>query len=864
MFGEWEEDDPPNEGDNSGLKSKKKLLQEIRDLVKESNNETMKQIEQEKEIAALHGDTLRGLEAQKAQLNQLLNARNKLATRSSEMSEEQIAALQAEIDMLEKIEKQMLQFGETAEEQMKNLEKATNASAKAGASAGQAFFGGIATKLGMASNAADTWTGKLNEFTVKMKDPDFAKNFIAKFRQIFTLQNMVGAGMMMIVQATVSLILATDKASAAFSKSTGTGKSHQDTLYAVGGQYRHLGITTDDAKKSIGALYKGFPGYTAMTKSNQEAMAVTVATMEKLGVAVEDTTEMIDSFTKSQSLTADQAMRMAESMALEAEALQMTAGDYIKGFNQANKVLAVYGNRSPKIFRNIAIAAQKAGVETGKLLQLAGKFDTFSDSAESAGKLNAILGTQFSATKLLRMEEDERIETVIRGINASGRQFKDMDRFTQKAIAQTLGIDDLNEARKILGSDVSGYRKMQKDAEAAAKKEEDLKKKAQDAMDAQQKLTMAFMQFAEQMAPALEAFQSFAQAVLDFTTQNKSWLGPLIKFSFIFMAIFKILGPFLSIFKILAFTAFPGMATGVTAVGTAAAGASGPTGVFSAALTKMSFASLGVAIAVGLVIGLFILLVMNIDKLSAVGMEGAAALVGIAVGIYILSSALLGLSTIGIVGVVVLGLLVAEMVWFLSATTEAGEAVGAAFEQINAFLGKESALMSLGTTLRALGEAMADMNNTMSGGGLIGKGLNFIGLGGVMPTKKSPFAQMADDLQPIIDNADSLATVFGAMLELMNADIGSSFKDIASSVQTIYGELMAIATGPVEVKHTLENLARVASGNAGGGGFEGLIQAVNKAAAGPKEMKLHIELDENALRKLSEEGYLKHAAKVAG
>ncbi len=159
---------------------------------------------------------------------------------------------------------------------------------------------------------------------------------------------------------------------------------------------------------------------------------------------------------------------------------------------------------------------------------------------------------------------------------------------------------------------------------------------------------------------------------------------------------------------------------------------------------------------------------------------------------------------------------------------------------------------------------MTDMNNTMSGGGLIGKGLNFIGLGGVMPTKKSPFAQMADDLQPIIDNADSLATVFGAMLELMNADIGSSFKDIASSVQTIYGELMAIATGPVEVKHTLENLARVASGNAGGGGFEGLIQAVNKAAAGPKEMKLHIELDENALRKLSEEGYLKHAAKVAG
>ena len=115
----------------------------------------------------------------------------------------------------------------------------------------------------------------------------------------------------------------------------------------------------------------------------------------------------------------------------------ISASQMNKDFGAAMSTLAVYGSRSIEVFTGIAAAAKAAGVETSELLGMAKKFDTFAEGAETAGKLNAILGSNISSTQLLRMSEEQRIETLIMTVQASGQAFSDMDKYTQIPQAYT-------------------------------------------------------------------------------------------------------------------------------------------------------------------------------------------------------------------------------------------------------------------------------------------------------------------------------------------------------------------------------------------------------------------------------------------
>ena len=109
----------------------------------------------------------------------------------------------------------------------------------------------------------------------------------------------------------------------------------------------------------------------------------------------------------------------------------------------------------------------------------------------TAGKLNAILGSNLSANELLMASEEERIEILIKSMQMQGRSFNEMDKFTQKAVAATIGITDMNEAQKILGMDLSSYKKMNAEAAASAKTQEEMANRMKEVMDVATKLKMA-------------------------------------------------------------------------------------------------------------------------------------------------------------------------------------------------------------------------------------------------------------------------------------------------------------------------------------------------------------------------------------
>ena len=836
MFGEWEEDDPAAEAEKT--KTRIQLEERLNQILKEREELDLDELARKKRIADIEGNKMKSMIAQRDMLRELEKVREQADTAQGEAQKK---ALEREGQILSALEK----IGIKADEitgKLEELEEATDEVAQAGADAGEKFFGGIAAKMGMASTVGGDFITKLNIMRDNMSDPKFASNFTAKFREIFTLSNMASAGLMAVAQASIMLATQADKATAAFAKQTGTGTTFRGTITNLSAEYRELGVTTEDASKAVGALFTKMPGYTEMAAGQQREFERTVVTLEKLGVAVEDSTMLMSDLMKGQKLSAEAAMQQTQELALMAESLQMTAGGFVKEFNQARKTLAVYGKDSVKVFKNIASAAQAAGVETSALLDMAGKFETFSDAADTAGKLNAILGgSLLSATDLLTMSEDKRIETLIRSMQAQGIAFKDMDKFTQKAIAQTLGIQDLNQAQKILGMDVAGFRNYQAKAASAAKEQEEMEKKAKAAMDSMQKLKMAFANLATQLMPLITAFQTFAQLVLDVSES----IGGTDTLGYIagFILLTKVLGPLLGIFKFIGmgFKLFSG---GAAAAATASTTATPPVGGLAVATGGLSLSMLGMAVAIGIVLVLFVILIATLIDAGENGMYAGVALLMVAAAVFVLSKALAVLGTIGAIGGAVLAGLVLTFTAMALATAKAGEGTAAAFKQLTSFVEGGGKISEVSKSLNELGNAFRNLNVGMKGGGLIQKGLAFVGIGGGAP-KKSPLAQLAEDMQPILDKADSLAAVFTGIQKILTLSgdaKGNLFKDMAAGLNEISAIVSKETESGVQIQHTLENIALIKTGkSAGSSGLGGVIKAITGMAK--KESTVLLKLD---------------------
>ena len=232
---------------------------------------------------------------------------------------------------------------------------------------------------------------------------------------------------------------------------------------------KRFNVEAEDVGKGLVSLRTGLSQFKNLTAETQQNLLNTVVGLEKLGVATDDSTQVLNNLTKALGMSESKAADLTREIALSGQALGMTASKITKEFNSALGTLAVYGDKSTKVFMKLASMAQVAGVEVNTLLGIANKFDTFSDSAMTAAKMNAILGTSFSGVNMMMMDHGQRVEEVIKGMQRTGKSFGQLDKFTQQAIAAQLGIKDMAQANKILGMSLGGYRKMQRE-QAQSKK----------------------------------------------------------------------------------------------------------------------------------------------------------------------------------------------------------------------------------------------------------------------------------------------------------------------------------------------------------------------------------------------------------
>jgi hypothetical protein len=372
-------------------------------------------------------------------------------------------------------------------------------------------FKDLATSIGFLSPQANKALGGMKKLSDIMTDTEKRKGAMKAFREAFNFKNFALSIASKAIEQTIKYAFAVDNASASLAKATGAGQVFRDEIKAVGGQFRNLGLGAEDAAKSVGSLFNNFTGFTSASKKDRKELIKTVASLEKLGVSSDTAAKNLQLLQTNFGMSTKQASKLTKQLAIAGTKIGISAQKMMEGFVAASKSLAVYGKDAIKVFTDLAAQAKAAGVETATLLGLAEKFDTFSGAADAVGKLNSILGTNLSAIDMLNMKENERIETLIRSIQAQGIAFKDLGRFEQKAIAAAAGISDLSEAQRIFGMSVNDYRKGLREAAS----EEEFNKRLKDAMSVMQKFEKIMQNFAIQIAPLVEILAFLAEGFLD-------------------------------------------------------------------------------------------------------------------------------------------------------------------------------------------------------------------------------------------------------------------------------------------------------------------------------------------------------------
>lgn len=272
--------------------------------------------------------------------------------------------------------------------------------------------------------------------------------------------------------------LGLDELRANLQAATGQGIKYRDMSVELQAELAGLGVSTTDAAGAFETLHSSFSEFTLLAPKSQKAIAKQTAAFTKLGISIGESTANYDILIKGMKVNEKSATKMQKNMAKLALSIGVAPKQMAKDFAAAAPILARYGKGGVKVFNEMAVQSKATGLSVQKLLDIAGGFDTFSDAADKAGQLNAMLGGNLlNSVDMLVASESERVDMIRQAVAATGQSWDSLDRFQKKAIAGTVGISDMTDAMRLFGTEQASL--------------DDLKKKADPAIVAQQDLTKA-------------------------------------------------------------------------------------------------------------------------------------------------------------------------------------------------------------------------------------------------------------------------------------------------------------------------------------------------------------------------------------
>ena len=174
--------------------------------------------------------------------------------------------------------------------------------------------------------------------------------------------------------------------------------------------------------------------------------------LEALGVSAGQTAEVFDEGVFSFGSSERELKSLTEELGTIVSQFPGQAQKLAANFSIAQKSLAYDSGKIMDVFKRLQATSSRTGVEFSVLTDTFGtQMDTFEQSAQKAGSLNALLGRSvFNSIDLLGKTEAERVDTIISGIrkNVNVESLK-RNRFQLKSVAASLGLN-VSQTRRLL------------------------------------------------------------------------------------------------------------------------------------------------------------------------------------------------------------------------------------------------------------------------------------------------------------------------------------------------------------------------------------------------------------------------------
>ena len=257
-----------------------------------------------------------------------------------------------------------------------------------------------------------------------------------------------------VVESTIALAMEQDAAVVNFRRATGASGEFDDNIRGLERSLFTAGVSAAEAGQAVQSLYLNVTDFSEMSETSQEVLGKTVAVLNELGVAAENSSKNIQFAIKVLGKTEKQAADLQRELITFAQDLGVSVDQMASDFASMGPQIAALGSKGVDAFRSLEVQAKNTGLQLSEILGLVEKFDTFDGAAQAVGKLNALLGGPYLNTLELVAETDpsKRFEILKDRVDAAGLSFNSMDYYQRKALASAMGLNETQLAMLMQGN----------------------------------------------------------------------------------------------------------------------------------------------------------------------------------------------------------------------------------------------------------------------------------------------------------------------------------------------------------------------------------------------------------------------------
>ena len=317
-----------------------------------------------------------------------------------------------------------------------------------------------------------------------------------------------------------------DQQTAGFFKLTQAGKEYVRVLDSSIDVLRSQGLAIDNVGQNMGSLFENTVLFRDATSATRRELTSFVSVLDQAGISADASTRMIQILNMTYLDTGKQTKAATERIIQFARAAGISGRVAAADFANAATVIAAHGEGMEEVFKGLLTQTRATGLGMNDILGIAGQFDTFEKSAQAVGKLNALLGGPYlNSIKMVYMSEDERVRAVLAAMEASGKSWRSLDRFSRQAIAATLNISDMTKANELFSKGLIGFDMAAAKAKEAAKEQASLEKAAKQATDIMTNFQNVLKGFLISFRPLIDGAARFIDRLAVMNFESKQAIG---------------------------------------------------------------------------------------------------------------------------------------------------------------------------------------------------------------------------------------------------------------------------------------------------------------------------------------------------